>query len=121
MTAPTSQITIGSIDLSAYASLGLSVSYEHFGDNFLTMADGSLQHQAFYQKERFTVGCTGWAPSALREVDRSSTYDVTIPDPERVDKQRIHSGMYMIAFSEQHDVNNATVSWSATFESAAAP
>ena len=110
MTAPTSQISFGGVDVSGYASLGLTVAYEDIGGfTILRQMDGTGVRQQAWTKKRITLNCTGWAPTALRALNYSTTKSLTVPDPEGGGGTETYT--VFAELREQHAINTGDVSW----------
>ncbi len=110
MTAPTSQITLGGVGLDGLATLGLRIDYQAVGNTYLQLADGSTVHQNFFEKQQITFTCSGWAPSGVRALSRSTSHALVVPDPEEVGGTRSYT-VWIIDLRETHDVNRASASW----------
>lgn len=110
MTAPTTQVTFGGVAIDGYATIGLGIAYEEFGGfTDLRQMDGTGVRQHAWTKQRITVTGTGWAPTALRALDLSTSKTLVVPDPEGGGG----TGTYTVLarLREQHNPNTADVSW----------
>ena len=115
MTAPTSQVTVGAVDVSGYATKNVSVQYRSIGGStILRQSDGTGIKQTAWTKIGFTVTGDGRAPTALRALSYDAAVSVTVPDPEEVSGTKTYT--VFAELSEQHDINAGTSSWSLTCE-----
>jgi len=115
MTAPTSQVTVGAVDVSGYCTQNVSVQYSQIGGTtILRQMDGTGVKQTAWTKKRFTVTGDGRAPTALRDLDYSSSLSVTVPDPEEVGGTKSYTVFAEI--TEQHQINAGRASWTLTCE-----
>ena len=85
MSAPTSQVTIGGVDVSGYCTLGASGlgaahGYAPEGRNDLVLSDGTLVRQQFFHKRTISIAGSGTIPPGLIGLNTSAAISVSIPD-----------------------------------------
>lgn len=117
MTAPSSQVTFATIDISGYASLGLRITHGVVpgGRSVLRMADGSAVVQEFWTKRLITLTCSGIAPSGLLGVDYSDTHTLVVPDPDNPAGGGLPGSLSLTVVAqpvrEDLDINSGRASW----------
>lgn len=115
MTAPTSQVTVGAVDVSGYATRNCRIQYQPIGGYaILRQSDGTGIRQQSWTKTRLIITGDGRVPTALRAIAYDAALSVTVPDPEEVMGTKTYT--VFAELDEQHDINAGLSSWSLTCE-----
>ena len=115
MTAPTSQVTVGAVNVSGYATQNCRIQYQPIGGyTVLRQSDGTGIRQQAWTKTRLVITGDGRAPTALRAISYAAALSVTVPDPEEAGGTQTYT--VFAELNEQHDINAGRSSWSLTCE-----
>lgn len=120
MTAPTSQVSFGGVDISGYCTLGegglsLAEDLDSAGWSDLVMSDGTIVRQVFFQKGQIVISGAGTIPPELKSLDLTTTKELVIPDLEEAGGTKTHT--VWAAFQQTSAINAsgaARVGWTLT-------